>query len=327
MPARSTKTALPRFLFSTLICGLTCLLAHPTLALDLDLPEAAIQTALREEVATLQPLPSGVFTGPETPFLSAEGHVTHSAYRIASTSLTPFQMIAPLQEQLAAAGYRTLFACADTVCGGFDFRYLLDLMPEPHMHVDLGNFQYILTQDRDKNVVAIVTSRARTAGFIHLTQINSDGAPATITTSATAPDTPEVIDTTVTTLITSNLAQTLTAAGSVALDDLAFETGSSALGDGPFATLASLAQFLTQNANARIILVGHTDAEGSLDGNISLSKKRATSVRDRLIDTYGVNADQVSAQGVGYLAPRASNATASGRETNRRVEAVLAAAP
>lgn len=327
MPAHSTKTALPRFLFSALIWGLACLLVHPSSALDLDLPETAMQTALREEVATLQPLPSGVFTGSETPFLSAEGRVTHSAYRIASTSLTPFQMIAPLLEQLTAAGYRTLFACADTVCGGFDFRYLLDLLPEPHMHVDLGNFQYILTQDSDKNAVAIITSRARTAGFIHLTQIKSDGATATITTSSTTPDTPEVIDTTVTTSITSNLAQTLTARGSVALDDLAFETGSSALGDGPFASLASLAQFLTQNANARIILVGHTDAEGSLEGNISLSKKRATSVRDRLVDTYGVNAEQVSAQGVGYLSPRASNATESGRETNRRVEAVLATAP
>jgi outer membrane protein OmpA-like peptidoglycan-associated protein len=304
-------------------CCLAGLLAVPAAAIEFDLPKNAVQTALREEVATLQPLPRGVFTGSDTQFLAAEGRVVHAAYTISATSLTPFQLIAPLKAQLEADGYQSIFACADTVCGGFDFRYLLDVLPEPHMHVDLGNFQYLLATNQSGGVVALVTSRARTAGFVHITQITPDNSSIVVAASAS---TKESTDTTVTTVVRGHLAQTLTQNGSVPLDDLAFETGSSTLAEGRYKTLAALANFLL-TSEARVTLVGHTDAEGGLDSNIALSRKRAASVRDRLIATYGVAASQVAAEGVGYLAPRASNATPQGRETNRRVEAILTSTP
>ena len=44
---------------------------------------------------------------------------------------------------------------------------------------------------------------------------------------------------------------------------------------------------------------------------------------EHLINAYGVDAGQLSADGVGYLSPVAGNGTAEGRELNRRVEAVL----
>jgi hypothetical protein len=70
--------------------------------------------------------------------------------------------------------------------------------------------------------------------------------------------------------------------------------------------------------------VGHTDAEGGRDSNIALSEARAEAVRRHLIDvTLGVNPAQLDAAGIGYLAPRATNETAGGREANRRVEVVL----
>lgn len=324
MPLNSrTYEASLRWRPFTLSCVLANLLATPAVAIELDLPSNAVQTALREEVATLQPLPRGVFAGPDTQFLAAEGRVVHTAYTISATSLTPFQLIAPLKAQLEMDGYQSIFACADTVCGGFDFRYLLDVLPEPHMHVDLGNFQYLLAADKSDGVVALVTSRARTAGFVHITQITPDNT--TIAVTASVPTT-ESADTTVTTATETPLTQILVQKGSVPLDDLAFETGSSTLADGPYETLGALANFLL-DSKAQITFVGHTDAEGGLDGNIALSRKRAASVRDRLITTYGVPANQVRAEGVGYLAPRASNATHEGRETNRRVEAILTSTP
>jgi OOP family OmpA-OmpF porin len=72
-----------------------------------------------------------------------------------------------------------------------------------------------------------------------------------------------------------------------------------------------------------VALVGHTDAQGTLDNNIALSKKRATSVLNRLVEKHGVDANQLTAEGMGYLSPIASNLSAEGREANRRVEAVL----
>ncbi|MBU2937283.1 MULTISPECIES: OmpA family protein [Pacificibacter] len=321
MPAYSKPIARSAYL----TCFIIHLAAAPLAALDLNVPANMVRTAQREEVTTVQPLPSAAFSGAETPFLSAEGRVVHTAYTISSTSLTPFQLIAPLKEQLESQGYQSVFACADTVCGGFDFRYLLDLLPEPHMHVDLGNFQYLLASTPQGRVAALVTSRARTAGFLQITEITPKTGPTDLSIVESAPS--ETIDTTLVTQTLGPLAQELSAHGSVALDDLAFETGSSQLGDGPFETLQALAAYLMQTPDAHIVLVGHTDAVGSLEGNIALSRKRANSVRDRLVNRHGVTSHQVSAQGIGYLAPRTNNSTEQGRNINRRVEAVLASTP
>ena len=48
------------------IVGVWGCLAAPVMALELDLPANMVRTAEREEVASLQPLPSGAFTGTET---------------------------------------------------------------------------------------------------------------------------------------------------------------------------------------------------------------------------------------------------------------------
>ena len=70
-------------------------------------------------------------------------------------------------------------------------------------------------------------------------------------------------------------------------------------------------------------LVGHTDDTGALQANVAVSTRRAEAVRARLIETYGVAANRIEAQGAGYMAPITSNATPEGRDINRRVEAVL----
>ena len=77
------------------------------------------------------------------------------------------------------------------------------------------------------------------------------------------------------------------------------------------------------NPTITVAIVGHTDAVGSLAGNTALSKRRAESVRARLIEDYGVDPEQLQADGVGYLAPIASNLTDAGRAANRRVDVIL----
>ena len=80
--------------------------------------------------------------------------------------------------------------------------------------------------------------------------------------------------------------------------------------------------WLKADGARKVTLVGHTDASGGLEANVRLSKARAESVRRWLIDRLGVGADQVAAEGVGYLAPRATNQTEEGRQKNRRVEVI-----
>ena len=70
---------------------------------------------------------------------------------------------------------------------------------------------------------------------------------------------------------------------------------------------------------------GHTDNTGTPERNAELSRQRADSVRDYLV-SKGIAADRITSKGYGQDAPVADNATAAGRETNRRVEFKLVSA-
>lgn len=69
----------------------------------------------------------------------------------------------------------------------------------------------------------------------------------------------------------------------------------------------------------KIIVVGHTDDRGPSEYNQKLSKERATSVRQYLID-QGIAREEIEAEGEGESEPIASNKTSAGRARNRRVE-------
>ncbi|AJE45262.1 OmpA family protein [Celeribacter indicus] len=301
-------------------CLFLCLSAAGAHALDL--PGTASETARRRVPFTAQSFPTGPFEGDETARLTLEGDVLHVAYRLPATALTSLQMLSLLRAQLAEEGFDIRFTCADRDCGGFDFRYLLDLLPEPGMHVDLGDFRYLLAVHDEGRAVAVLTSRAPQTGYIQITTVTPaetpeialrpvDGGQGT-GAGASAP---------------TDIAAALAARGRVALDDLSFETGAAALGPGPFSSLVRLAGWLADHPTAHVVLVGHTDTVGSLSGNTALSRQRAEAVRARLVTVHGVDPAQIEAQGVGFLAPRASNATEEGRERNRRVEAVLSSPP
>ena len=83
-------------------------------------------------------------------------------------------------------------------------------------------------------------------------------------------------------------------------------------------SLAQLAANLNQYPNSRIQIVGHTDDQGGTEYNQGLSERRARSVANVLIGN-GVSGSRISTFGAGEFSPVASNATAAGRQQNRRV--------
>jgi OOP family OmpA-OmpF porin len=125
----------------------------------------------------------------------------------------------------------------------------------------------------------------------------------------------------------TDLAARLLAEGHVVLGGLQFPSGSASLAEDRYESLAGLAAFLAANPTASIVLVGHTDATGTLAANTALSRARAQAVRTRLIGAHGADPDRIAAEGAGWLAPVASNLTPEGQAANRRVEAVLLSAP
>ena len=124
-----------------------------------------------------------------------------------------------------------------------------------------------------------------------------------------------------------DFAAILMSTGSVALDDLQFESGKAVLEAGTYPSLTAIAAWLQANPALDVTLVGHTDASGSLVANVALSRQRASAVRDALIKSYGAPAARIDAQGSGYLSPRATNQTPEGRAKNRRVEVMLTSTP
>lgn len=289
-------------------------------ALSLDFP--AISSTLAE-VSTAKDsyfVPTGPYSEGRIAGITAEGAVLQQSWKVGSGSLTTLQILAPLRDQLRNAGFETLYECESRGCGGFDFRYQIELLPEPDMHVNLGDYRYLAARRQNEDepdYAVLMVSRSANAGFVQLTRVGKSAAAASISasTKTPAPQAP-IID-------ASGVGEQLEAVGHASLDDLDFASGSSELEGPAYDSLASLASYLSTRPDRRVILVGHTDAEGALAGNVALSRKRATAVMERLIRQYDVPPDQVDATGVGYLAPRASNLTEAGRALNRRVEVVL----
>ncbi len=110
----------------------------------------------------------------------------------------------------------------------------------------------------------------------------------------------------------------------VTLGDLLFASGQSQLQDAGLHSVGQLADFLKRNPSRVAVIEGYTDSQGGADFNQALSDRRAHAVMDALLQ-QGVAAQRLSTQAYGEGRPVADNATASGRQMNRRVEVVFAA--
>ncbi|MDP3962049.1 MAG: OmpA family protein [Pseudorhodobacter sp.] len=328
MQPQTLRRHLRSLFFHALLPGLVAL-APAAQALTLTFPGPATTTASRSETLTSFLLPIGPYSAAGLPIRRIEGALDQTAWRIIAPAATPqslttLAILQPLRDQLLADGYAVIFECETSACGGFDFRYAIDLAPEPDMHVDLGDFRYLAAERpaaTGVDVVSLMVSRSATAGFVQLTHLGTPADPVAALiaadtnapTDVARPPDPTPVD----------FASRLELGGAVVLDDLVFASGTGSLAAGDYASLADLATYLLAHPEHAVALVGHTDAVGSLSANVALSRQRAASVRQRLISSLGVPPAQVSADGVGYLAPRASNLTEEGRAQNRRVEAVL----
>ncbi len=285
-------------------------------ALELELPRGAQEQVRRSDPLVRYALPVGIFADGIVPSRVVEGTVTRSVWQIPQAPLTTAQMFEGLIEQVTAQGYTPIVTCAAKDCGGFDFRFGIEVADAPAMFVDLSDFQFASLSKGPDRAVSLLVSTAADAGYIQLVQIGPDIEIITANTQSGFAS-PSRIG------AGSQIGVTLERSGVAVLEDLEFATGASDLTEASFASLSALAAWLNATPATRVVLVGHTDTEGTLERNIALSRRRAEAVVSRIVERYGVDIDQVSAQGVGFLAPRATNATSEGRTNNRRVEVVL----
>ncbi|ARC87317.1 OmpA family protein [Rhodovulum sp. MB263] len=295
------------------------------------LPETATVVADETEAASSLRIPTGPYDGRIVPSERAEGAIRRLVWQAPLEGRSTLQVIEPLKAELIAGGYRIAFQCAAAGCGGFEFRFATDTLPEPAMHVDLGDFRFLAaekTRPDGTDHVTLMVSRSEERAFVQITRVGrAEPAPAVQSTKSPEADAPLGIEAgngqDTPAEDEAGLAERLARDGHAVLAGIDFATAETTLGTGPFPALEALADYLRAHPGSKVVLVGHTDTQGGLAGNIALSRKRAEAVRDHLVGRLGIPAAQVAAEGVGFLAPLASNATDRGRTENRRVEAVL----
>lgn len=106
---------------------------------------------------------------------------------------------------------------------------------------------------------------------------------------------------------------------SLVLNNVFFDTDSDVLKGQSKTELDRLVNLLIQNNGMRVEIGGHTDAVGTEEKNLDLSKRRAEAVVQYLVG-QGIAVDRLTSTGYGESQPVATNDTEAGRALNRRTE-------
>lgn len=119
-----------------------------------------------------------------------------------------------------------------------------------------------------------------------------------------------------------SMREQLEDSGKIVTHGIYFDVNSSVIKGESYKTLADIGQMLTDDVALKLLIEGHTDSDGNDAANMTLSQKRAESVRQYLIDTYKIDAERLQAKGLGESRPIDANTTPEGKANNRRVELV-----
>ncbi len=117
-------------------------------------------------------------------------------------------------------------------------------------------------------------------------------------------------------------ANDINATGHAAVYGIYFDSGKSLIKPESAQAIAEIAKLLKSQPALKVFVVGHTDNQGGVDSNITLSQARAEAVLKALVNEQGVAAARLRFYGCGQFSPVASNDSEEGRAKNRRVELV-----
>lgn len=297
---------------------------------DLGSPPGAEPTARLDQPFDSYALPVAPVTDrdAEDAFRTVSGRVRHTAWRLSAEGTSTTAVMEGYRSRLADLGFEPRFACAGLGCGGLDFRFAVRTLAPPAMLLGGRDFAQ-LTAVKGVPAEAYASILAsRVLGRIHVQTVlvipvDPDGASgADVPAARAAPEAAGQAPAVRVAEDDRDILARLRRDGHVPVEGLVFETGGARLSEASVPALDLLARMLSRHADLSVVIVGHTDSQGGLEANLALSRERARAVRAALLDR-GVPAEQLAAEGVAYLAPLTSNATAEGRARNRRVELVL----
>jgi outer membrane protein OmpA-like peptidoglycan-associated protein len=104
--------------------------------------------------------------------------------------------------------------------------------------------------------------------------------------------------------------------------ETAFQVDSDRINPGFYSTMDKISGIVNKYGKTELNVAGHTDNTGSAQHNQILSQERAAAVQSYM-ERDGVSPQRIYAAGYGKNQPVASNATAAGRQLNRRVDITI----
>jgi OOP family OmpA-OmpF porin len=249
-----------------------------------------------------------------------EGRITRILYR-GPEGRSSLEIQRNYQSALEGAGFEPLYTCSDD-CGA-NFSTLLYGPTEMRiltsktsgsafdMPQDVRYFAARLT-DGDR-IVHLSLLTAFDNGFGKLSK-----QPVTLLEIVES----KSMDSGMVTVDAEAIAKGIDATGHMAIYGVLFDTDSSSIKPESSPVLVEITKFLQTRPTLSVLVVGHTDNQGSFEYNMNLSGQRASAVMRYLVEQQGIDPVRLRAEGVGFLAPVASNDTPEGRAKNRRVELV-----
>jgi len=255
-----------------------------------------------------------------------EGKRTRVLY-LAPEGRSSLEVLRNYTDVLAKSGYTPLFECALETCGK-DMHEALYFRNKRNRLGGKQITEYAFTLDVSD--VRLHVAEQKQAGgsnyVVVMTAISGNAADSSIKNRITA-YVEQVqagqMENRMVTLKSSEIQQALSSDGKVAIYGVLFDTDKAEIKPESKPQLDEMGYFLQQNAGVAVYVVGHTDNQGKLDHNLSLSQRRADAVVNALASEYKIARSRLLGKGIANLAPVASNQGEEGRAKNRRVELVL----
>ena len=117
-----------------------------------------------------------------------------------------------------------------------------------------------------------------------------------------------------------DLRRKLLSEGKISTNGILFDSSSANIQPQSLGIVRQISQVLMQDENIKLNIIGHTDADGTEDSNLQLSKSRSAAVKHALVNIYKISGDRLQTDGKGESVPVGDNSTSDGKAQNRRVE-------
>lgn len=237
-----------------------------------------------------------------------EGKVTAISY-LGPEDRTTLEIFRNYEQELKADGYEVLYQCALKACGS-----------QFHWTAVSGGLMIGVSEEQRY----LAARKPRAEGDIYVSLYMNQNKAAGKKAARIQLDVIEVqpMQTGMVTVDATAMAKGIGEEGHIAIYGIYFDTDKAEIKPESKPSLDEIAKLLKKVTTLKLIIVGHTDNQGTLAYNMGLSKRRAAAVVRALTTQYGIAPARLQSQGVAFLAPVASNRNEAGRAKNRRVELV-----